>query len=92
MNYTDTITYYVEFVFPMLASKYNWPIRFDHCFRRVIYDICVGDKWNTKVQSPANKNMTVEQLKRCVSICIELVENPQLMMEYNNRSLAWREK
>jgi hypothetical protein len=90
MNLPDTITYYVEFVFPQLAVKHNWPIRFDHCFRRVIYDQCFGGKWDKYIKPPAYKNMTDNQLESCITICLSIVDEPSLMTEFNTQSLLWR--
>lgn len=90
MNLKDQITYYVEFVFPQLAIQHNWPIRFDHCFRRVIYDNCLGGKWSDIISSPAIKHLSIQQLQLCVDICELIIDDPPLLIRLNNQSLAWR--
>lgn len=90
MTLKDQLTYYVEFVFPQIAVKYNWPIRFDHCFRRVLYDTLCQDKWDKHIASPAINNMTPTQLQDCVTICRSIVWKPETMIELNNLSLGYR--
>jgi hypothetical protein len=92
MNLKDELTYYVEFVFPLMAVKHNWPIRFDHCFRRVIYDNCVGDVWSSTIPAPAQDNLSTEQLEKCIELCKQILENPPLLRVLNNKSLSYRAK
>ena len=90
MTSKDEITYYVEFVFPSLSIKHKWPIRFDHCFRRVIYDTLCQDRWDKHITKPAINNMTPAQLADCLTICRSIVYKPETLLELNNLSLSYR--
>jgi hypothetical protein len=90
MNPKDEITYYVEFVLPSLAIKYKWPIRFDHCFRRVIYDTLCQSKWDDHIPAPAIHNMTHTQLIDCLTICKSIIHKPDCLPELNTLSLGYR--
>lgn len=47
-----------------------WSVHLDHCFARIILDNAIGiDRpWTCKLASPASKNMTPEQLERCIAL------------------------
>jgi hypothetical protein len=90
MSPKDELTYYVEFVFPSLAVKYKWPIRFNHCFRRVVYDTLCQDRWDKHIAKPAIDNMTPIQLVDCLTICKSIVRKPETLPELNQLSLGYR--
>lgn len=79
-------------VMPKLASKHGWPIRFDHCFQRVVLDNVFQDEWYGHVDSPAYKNLSEKEMRKAVEISELLLENPSLMAKYNRNSLKFRGK
>lgn len=83
---------YVEEVFPQLSIKHKWPIRFDHCFRRVIYDNVYGKKWCESIPAPVIKNISLDDLETAISLCRFILSNPDELVKLNNKSLAWRNK
>ena len=83
---------YVEETFPFVAKRYGWPIRFNHCFRRVIYDTLCQDRWDKHIASPAIDNMTPIQIVDCLTICDSIMQSPDSLIELNNLSLSYRIK
>ncbi|KAL8999726.1 MAG: hypothetical protein Q9169_001543 [Polycauliona sp. 2 TL-2023] len=84
---------------PSLASsKYSsqkaWPVHLDHCFARIILDNAIGiDRpWTSKIASPAMKNMTHEQLGRCVALGKAIADGTANLADLDAISLALRGK
>ena len=49
-----------------LPATYSQPIRFNHCFGRVVLDWLFGAVWYDHIERPAYKHLTNEQLARCI--------------------------
>lgn len=82
---------YMNEVLPNQAQSREWPIRFDHCFGRVIYDCVVGDQWNRVIDSPAYKNLSDEQLRECIDLAERIVyADDAYLRALNDLSLRYR--
>lgn len=46
-----------EQVLPALAQQYRWPLRLDHCFKRVCLDYAFHDVWYRHLKKPAERNI-----------------------------------
>lgn len=79
-------------VLPALAKARGYPIRFDHCFMRVILDHLFQDCWYNHLKKPAINNMTEEQLRQAIEIARGIRDNILDVVELNNASLIWRKK
>ena len=80
---------------PQAAKSHKeWPIRFDHCFGRIIMDNAVGKDtpWMEKVKSPAYKHMSESQLQACISLGNLILEEKEDLNELNLVSLKLRNK
>ncbi|RDC60242.1 Methylated-DNA--[protein]-cysteine S-methyltransferase [Alteripontixanthobacter maritimus] len=77
---------------PALAREREWPVRFDHCFQRILLDNAVGAKWRDQIASPAYRNASDAQLKRAIALGEAAVADEEDLAELNRRSLAWRGK
>lgn len=80
-----------EEVLPKKAASGNYPVRFDHCFKRIAYDVAVGTKWDTEVTPPFYKHATPEQTRRAVEVLQEMALEPDRAAGYNRRSLHYRD-
>ena len=80
-----------EEVLPAKAASGAYPVRFDHCFKRIAYDVAVGAKWDTAVPPPFYKHAPPAQLRRAVTILREMVADPDRAADYNRRSLRYRD-
>ncbi|MEM1042804.1 MAG: hypothetical protein AAGI91_09255 [Bacteroidota bacterium] len=76
------------------AEAGDWPVRYDHCFMRIVLDHVFGGRWYDHVEArPACRHLTGEQLRRAVDLAEEIAaEGAPLLRTMNQRSLAWRGK
>jgi hypothetical protein len=70
----------------------TWPIRYDHCFARVVLDSVFEDEWYGHVDGrPAYKHLSASELERAVGLAERMIERgAPLVEELNERSLRWR--
>ena len=82
--------------FPAVAkTDPGYPVRFNHCFLRIVYDNLFGAHWQRVLpegQRPAYRHLSREQLARAVALGEEIIADPARCRELNRRSLAWRGK
>ena len=79
-------------VMPSLAAERGWPVRFDHCFQRILLDNAVGAKWTTMIASPAYRNASDTQIAEAIALGRAAVSDTLDLAELNRRSLTWRGK
>ena len=80
--------------FPAAAKAGGYPIRFNHCFLRVVYDNLFGAQWQTVLPQgkPAIRQLTAAQLERALEIGQAVIDDKATCVELNRRSLDWRGK
>lgn len=92
---TTLIERYLDLVnnrLPAAAKHGGYPVRFNHCFARIILDAVCGCEWYQVLERPAYKHLTNEQLKRAIAIGQEFLTNPQACCAANQTSLKYRGK
>lgn len=77
-------------ILPGLAKGAGWPIQLDHCFMRVCLDHAIGQPWHQRVQRPAIRHLTDEQLGTAIAIAERIVAEPESLIALNRTSIAWR--
>ena len=77
---------------PALAAERGWPVRFDHCFQRILLDNAVGGHWRDAIVPPAYRNASTELLGRAIALGEAAIEGREDPAEPNRRSLEWRGK
>ena len=79
---------------PELAKRVSMPVRFNHCFARIVLDNLFEDCWYNHLsrKQPAYKQLSVEQLKKAIAIAQSMIDDPDLTQSLNNNSLRWRGK
>lgn len=77
---------------PQLAGKRDWPVRFDHCFQRILLDNACGGPWREHIASPAYRNAPSDLLARAVALGTACVEGSADLVALNRQSLRWRGK
>lgn len=82
----------VDGVLPALAAAApGWPVRHNHCFRRIVYDTLAGQNWRHCWPAPAIAHMTEAELAAAVALCDRLAaEGPALCRDWNSASLRGR--
>ena len=82
-----------ETILPALAREHRWPIRLDHCFKRICLDHAFNDVWYHHLPRPAERHLTGEPLARAIR-CAEVIATeglPALTLR-NAESLHFRGK
>lgn len=78
---------------PERARAQRWPLRFDHCFQRVVLDEVADGVWYDRIARPAYRNLTREQARAAADLAQRLLdEGEPLLAELDARSLARRGK
>ena len=82
-----------ETLLPAQAREHHWPIRLDHCFKRICLDHAFTDVWYNHCKRPAERNIAPEPLARAIA-CAELiaVEGLPTLNRLNHASLGYRGK
>ena len=88
----ELIAEYKQLINTVLPSKYTFPVRFNHCFNRIVLDWLFKDCWYKHL----DKNQTaISQLSRnqFVSAIARMnawLRNHELLISDNNASLSYR--
>ncbi|WP_234026394.1 GCN5-related N-acetyltransferase [Qipengyuania thermophila] len=75
---------------PALAAGRGWPVRFDHCFQRILLDNAAGGPWREQVAPPAWRNASDALLARAVALGEGAVAGSVDLAALNQASLRWR--
>lgn len=74
------------------ARRPGWPVRFDHCFQRILLDAACGGVWYDAIpRRPAYRHAPGPILRRAVALGEEVLAGAADLGALNARSLAWRE-
>lgn len=79
---------------PEKAKHSRMPVRFNHCFARIVLDNLCQDCWyNTfSRKQPAYKQLSEAQLEQAIAIAQSMLEDPAIAISLNENSLRWRKK
>lgn len=78
---------------PQKAAAERWPVRVDHCFKRITLDNLFGDVWYRHLPSPAEDHLTDEQAQKAAMIAETILQGGRETLNGLNRlSLQWRGK
>ncbi|MEE4201852.1 hypothetical protein [Erythrobacter sp.] len=75
---------------PGLAAERGWPVRFDHCFQRILLDNAVGGPWREAIRAPAYVHAPARVLARAISLGEACAAGELDLATLNRRSLDWR--
>ncbi len=83
-------------VLPQIAKKRQFPVKFNHCFGRIILDNLFGCCWYEvleRKQGSAYKQLTEEQLSKAIALAEAMIAQPnEYIVQLNYNSLRWRGK
>jgi hypothetical protein len=68
----------------------GYPVKEDHCFKRILLDHICGGVWYEKISKPAKAHMSLEQLEGGIEAGRQMLENPERSWKWNRESLEWR--
>ena len=81
---------------PALAKKRDFPVRFNHCFARIILDNLFERCWYEALdrkRGAAYKQLSETELEKAVAIAESIIDNPDsYVRQLNQNSLRWRNK
>lgn len=82
-----------ETVLPALARQHHWPIRLDHCFKRICLDAAFHDVWHHHLPRPAERHLIGDALARAISTAEAIAaEGVPTLTARNQESLRYRGK
>ncbi|MEM1152020.1 MAG: hypothetical protein AAGI03_15975 [Pseudomonadota bacterium] len=94
LSYVERYLELTRQVMPRKAREahINWPVRFDHCFQRIVLDTICGDVWYNHLQRPAYRHLSDAQAREAVALCEDILSGRADLWALNAQSLAWRGK
>ncbi|MEL6751194.1 MAG: GCN5-related N-acetyltransferase [Pseudomonadota bacterium] len=76
---------------PSLATERRWPVRYDHCFQRILLDNAVGGVWYDVISKrPAYAHAPKAVLATAVALGEQVIAGDVSLSELNDHSLRWR--
>lgn len=86
----------VNQVLPEQAKSRQFPVRFNHCFARIILDNLFNCCWYDvldRKKGAAYKQLSALQLQQAIEIAEAIINNPDsYIQQLNQNSLRWRNK
>ena len=83
-------------VLPQIARERQFPVKYNHCFGRIILDNLFGCCWYQvleRKQGAAYKQLTEEQLSRAIALAEAMIDQSnEYIVQLNHNSLRWRGK
>ena len=85
-------TEYKRLINITLPQTFAQPVRFNHCFARIVLDWLFADCWyhHLNPKAPAYSQLNETQLKSAVERMNAWLQNPSLLIADNNASLQYR--
>lgn len=77
---------------PAVAAERRWPVRFDHCFQRILLDAACKAPWREAIEPPAYRNASAAQLRDAIALGEAALEGTVDLAALNRQSLAMRGK
>ncbi len=79
---------------PAEAVHTSMPVRFNHCFARIVLDNLFEDCWYNHLsrKKPAYVQLNEAQLEKAITFAQAMVKNPSTAVLLNQNSLHWRGK
>ena len=74
------------------AARADWPVRFDHCFARILLDNACGRPWRETVAPPAWRHMPATTLAQALALGERVLRGEADLHLLNQRSLVLRGK
>ncbi len=88
----DLIATYKNLINNILPATYQSPVRFNHCFNRIILDWLFQDCWyhHLDTNKTAISQLHNEQLAMMIERMNAWLTNHQMLIEDNEKSLRYR--
>lgn len=77
---------------PAVAKERAWPVRFDHCFSRILLDNACGGVWYDKVPRPAYRHTDQKEVREAYALGLSVLRGSACLHTLNRASLYYRGK
>ncbi|MEL6352079.1 MAG: hypothetical protein AAFR58_09950 [Cyanobacteria bacterium J06627_28] len=79
---------------PQKAKQTHMPVRFNHCFARIVLDNLFKDCWyrHLSKKEAAYKQLNEQQLQQAIELARSMLDDSQKSYQLNQNSLKWRGK
>lgn len=79
---------------PARAKQGDLPVRFNHCFARIVLDNLFGGCWYQFLSRkiPAYRQLDEAQMQAAIAIAQSMLQHPEKARLLNENSLRWRGK
>lgn len=86
------INRYKQLLNEILPASFTKPVRYNHCFNRIILDWLFQDVWYNHLDhlKTAISQLNTIQLQQMVERMEQWLLKPDLLFEDNQKSLTWR--
>ena len=90
----ELIVEYKNLLNTYLPGRYTYPVRFNHCFNRIVLDWLFDDCWynHLDTKKTAVSQLSEQQLRSAVDRMNRWMEDQQLLIADNKRSLLFRKR
>ncbi|TDH27034.1 hypothetical protein EXU57_09560 [Segetibacter sp. 3557_3] len=91
---SDLLDTYKKLINVELPQKYQHPVRYNHCFARIILDWLFDDCWYNHLDRKKNAGaqLTDEQLQRAITRMQLWLQTHDVLISDNQQSLVHRRK
>ncbi|MCK0167015.1 hypothetical protein MWU52_05570 [Jannaschia sp. S6380] len=73
------------------AARSDWPVRFNHCFQRILLDHATGGVWYDAIEGrPAYAYASDAVLSRATALGEAVLSGEADLRQLNEQSLRWR--
>ncbi len=88
------ISRYKQLLNEILPASFTKPVRYNHCFNRIVLDWLFQDVWYNHLNNSktAISQLDTTQLQQMVERMEQWLLEPDLLFEDNQKSLNWRKK
>ena len=77
---------------PAVAAERGWPVRFDHCFQRILLDNAVDRPWREVIAAPAYREAPDRVLEAAIALGEATLAGLEDLSALNHKSLEMRGK
>ena len=77
---------------PAVAPSRDWPVRFDHCFQRILLDDACGGRWTDAIERPAYAHAPDTILRAAIATGEKVLAGEADLWALDAKSLTWRGK
>ena len=90
----ETIATYKHLLNEVLPATYKQPVRFNHCFNRIVLDWLFQDCWyhHLSRSKTAMNQLSATQLQQAIGRMQLWLKNQQILVNDNEASLRYRGK